>query len=187
MSLDDDGQGWFAKKREESERRDARMAESGETVPSDFYMVQEILVEYDRCGQFEEAVRRCGGSASECVAAKKMDAEIRLAWDFVEGNIVERMKAKAKDIAQTAQDGLGRAVSDPDCKLNVKALELALAGTMPGLYGKPGRGVAVEEPDDGRRIPVGGGGIMINIIGDAAMKLLKPAVEGKSGGVYIDV
>ena len=187
MSLDDDSLVAFEKERADKEKRYSQRMKENEKPPYDFYMVQEILVEYDKCGYFEAAVKKCNGVESECVAAKKLDAEIKLVWEFVEGNIAERMKAKAKDIAQTAQDGLEKVLKDEKCKLNVKALELALAGTMPGLYGKQGRGGVADMDEGQKRIPVGGGGIMINIIGDAAMKLMKPAVEGKSGGVYIDV
>ena len=187
MSLDEDELAAFEKEKAAKEKRYAQSVKDGEKPPYDFYMVQEVLVEYDKTGYFDLAVRFCNGNESECVAAKKLDAEIGLVWKFVEGNVAERMKAQAMDIAQTAQTGLKAVVTDEKCKLNVKALELALAGTMPGLYGKQGRGGRSDGDDGVKRIPAGGGGIMINIIGDAAMKLMKPAVEGRSGGVYIDV
>ena len=187
MSLDEDGLASFERDRARKARRYEQSVKEGEKPPYDFYMVQEVLVEYDRGGQFEAAVRLCGGSESECVAAKKVDAEIALVWDFVEANVVERIRARAKDIAQDAQSGLGRLVTDAKCKLNAKALELALTGVVPGLYSKQGR-VGASEGDEGRRrLPAGGGGIMINIVGDAALKLLKPPTDGKSGGVFVDV
>lgn len=187
MSLDEDGRAGFAKRCAESERKLARIREEGGEAPYDFYMVQEVLVEYDRCCRFDEAARLCGARESECVAAKKLDAEIGLVWGFVEGNVMERMAARAKDIAQDAQEELGAAVRDGGRKSNVKALELALAGAAPGLYGRQGRGGGRDDDSGARRLPSGGGGIMINVIGDAALKLLKPAVEGRAGGVFIDV
>lgn len=187
MSLDDDALAAFESDKAAKERKYARNVKGDEKPPYDFYMVQEILVEYDKCARLTEAVRKCGGNESECIEAKKWDAEIKLVWNFVEERIVDRMRARAKEIAQDAQEGLSQLVTDAECKLNPKAIKMALEGTVPELYGGGGgKAGADEEADERRKLPMNGG-IMINIIGDAAAKLMEPKAGGRAGGVFIDV
>jgi hypothetical protein len=190
LALDEEGISAYRKRKDALERKlERNLSETGLTVPPyDFYMVQEVLVEYDKCGIFTEAIRNCGAKESECIEARVWDADIKLVWDFVRERIKARLAARASDIAQEAQEGLRRLVTDEECKLNVKALKMALESVAPELYGGDAKGSGdEEESDDSRKkIPMSGG-IMINIIGDAAAKLEAPKGGGKSGGVYIDV
>ena len=110
--MDDDGMAAYAKSQADMERKRERNLKSGIEAEYDFYMVQEILVEFDRCGVFCEAVAKCGGRESECLGARKADADIALVWDSIEGRIGERLKTRAMDIAQWAQAELGEAVRD---------------------------------------------------------------------------
>lgn len=189
MSLDDDALKSFEKDKAAKEGKFRRnMEKQGLIVPPyDFYMVQEVLVEYDRCGRFTDAIRKCGGREEECIEAKKWDAEIKLVWDFIEERIADRMRARAKEIAQDAQEGLRRLVTDDECKLNARAIKMALESTVPDLYGGGGGKAEAEDEEDGRRKLPMSGGIMINIIGDAAAKLVAPKEGGRAGGVFIDV
>ena len=190
LALAEEGISAYRKRKDALERKlERNLSETGLTVPPyDFYMVQEVLVEYDKCGIFTEAIRNCGAKESECIEARAWDADIKLVWDFVRERIKARLAARASDIAQEAQEGLRRLVTDEECKLNVKALKMALESVAPELYGGGAKGSGdEEESDDSRKkIPMSGG-IMINIIGDAAAKLEAPKSGGKSGGVYIDV
>lgn len=189
MALDEDMLSSYRKRKEALERKlERNLSENGLTVPPyDFYMVQEVLVEYDKCGMFMDAIRNCGGRESECIEARAWDADIRLVWDFVRERVKARMAARAVDIAQNAQDGLRRLVTDEDCKLNIKALKIALESVSPELYGGGAKGGEDDESEEGRKKLPMSGGIMINIIGDAAAKLEAPKAGSKSGGVYIDV
>ena len=191
MALDEEALAAYRKRKDGLERRLARsMEEHGlKEAPYDFYMVQEVLVEYDRCGVFSDALRSCNGREGECIEARAWDADIRLAWDFVKARLKARMAARAMDIAQVAQEGLGRLVADEECGLNVKALKMALEGAVPELYGGGGKPSEAEDGDAGgaKRVPIGGGGILVKIVADAAKKLEAPKSGGRSGGVYIDV
>lgn len=139
--LDEQGVAEYAKRKAASERKAARRREltGSAKPPYDWWMVKSVLVEYDRCGRFAEAVRACGGREAEVLEAKRWSAEIGLVYDFVWERLRERMRLRARDIAMSAQDGLERAVTDDECKLSVKALELALERTVPELYGDPGK------------------------------------------------
>ncbi|MBQ1344762.1 MAG: hypothetical protein IIY62_00225 [Kiritimatiellae bacterium] len=190
LALDEAALAAYRKKKDSLERRLARsMEEHGlKEAPYDFYMVQEVLVEYDRCGVFSDALRLCNGREGECIEARAWDADIWLVWDFVKARLKARMAARALDIAQVAQEGLGRLVADEECGLNMKALKMALEGAVPELYG--GGAKASEDGDEeggAKRVPVGGGGILVKIVADAAAKLEAPKSGGRSGGVYIDV
>ena len=190
LALDEAALAAYRKRRDAQERRLARsMEEHGlKEAPYDFYMVQEVLVEYDRCGVFSDALRSCNGREGECIEARAWDADIRLVWDFVKARLKARMAARALDIAQEAQEGLRKLVTDEECGLNVKALKMALEGAVPELYG--GGAKASEDGDEeggAKRVPVGGGGILVKIVADAAAKLEAPKSGGRSGGVYIDV
>lgn len=190
LALDEEGISAYRKRKDVLERKlERNMSENGIVVPPyDFYMVQEVMVEYDKCGIFGEALRKCGGRESECIEARAWDADIKLVWDFVRERIKARLAARASDIAQEAQEGLRRLVTDEECKLNVKALKMALESVAPELYGGGAKGSGDEdESDDNRKKLPMSGGIMINIIGDAAAKLEAPKGGGRSGGVYIDV
>lgn len=167
MSLDDDGQAAYRKREAAMARKYERNVAVCGKPPYDFYMVQEILVEYDRTGRFSGSVLKCGGSESECIEAKKWDAEIELVWDFVERRLVDRMKARAKDIAQDAQEGLGRKVTDSKCRLDPKALELALERTVPEIYGNPDR------KDSGR----GSGAQIVYNLPNMTVNLITPPKE----------
>lgn len=188
MALDEEGLADYRRLKSSMARKlERNMKEHGlSKAPYDFYMVQEVLVEYDRCGVFSDALALCNGKESECIEAKAWDADIRLAWDFVKARLRERMAVRAGDIAQKAQDGLLRKVTDPDCKLDPKALKLAMETVAPDLYGG-GSGSGGGDEDDGRRRLPASGGIVINIVGDAAAKLAEPKSGGRVGGVYIDV
>lgn len=188
MSLDESEAAAHEKRRDECDRRYARRLEKAGLMvsPYDWYQVREVLVEYDRCGRFDEALRRCNGKESECLEAKSWDEDVRLVWDFLVRQSKERLAARASDIAQDAQEGLRRLVTDEACRLDTKAIKIALESAAPELYGGGGRGDRGAGEEGPRRLPVGGGGIMINIIGDAAAKLMEPP-KGRSGGVFVDV
>ena len=191
MALDEAGLAAYNKKKADlAKKLERNMEERGmKSLPYDFYMVQEVLVEYDRCGKFGEALRNCGGSESECLEARSWDMEIKLVWDFVKERIKARMAARAVDIAQEAQDGLRQLVTDESCKLDAKAIKMALESVAPDLYGGGGGGRRTEaEGEDARRKLPMSGGVTINVVGDAAAKLLlEPKAGEKSGGVFIDV
>ena len=189
MALDEEGAAEYRRVKESMAKKlERNMRERGFVVPPyDFYMVQEVLVEYDRCGMFAEALKLCGGRESECIEARAFDADIRLAWDFVKARLKERMAVRAADIALYAQEGLQKKVTDAKCGLDPKALKLALENVAPELYGGKGGGGGSDEGEDSRKKPPAPGGIVINIIGDAAAKLAEPKSGGRAGGVYIDV
>ena len=190
LALDEEGISAYRKRKDALERKlERNLSENGLSVPPyDFYMVQEVLVEYDKCGMFTEAILNCGAKESECIEARAWDADIKLVWDFVRERIKARLAARASDIAQEAQEGLRMLVTNEKCELNIRAIKMALESVAPELYGGGAKGSGdEEESDDSRKkIPMSGG-IMINIIGDAAAKLEAPKSGGKSGGVYIDV
>ena len=191
LALDEEGISAYRKRKDALERKlERNMNETGLTVPPyDFYMVQEVLVEYDKCGIFTEAIRNCGAKESECIEARAWDADIKLVWDFVRERIKARLAARASDIAQEAQEGLRMLVTNEKCELNIRAIKMALESVAPELYGGGAKGSGEEEEkDDTRKKVQNSGGIVININGEAAAKLIEaPKSGGKSGGVYIDV
>lgn len=121
MSLDDDALSAYRKSRTDMEAKLARsMEERGlASLPYDFYMVQEVLVEYDRCGVLSEAVATCGGKESECVEAGKFDADIRLVWKFVQDGVRGRLKVVGGlDCGRTPAATLGQLM--PNGKLVIQ-------------------------------------------------------------------
>ena len=107
--------------------------------PFDLAKVRDALVRYERSCVFSRAVKAAGCSEADVVEARKWDADVALVYDFILDRATEVMRLRARDIAVEAQEGLETAVTTEGCKLNVKALELALERGASEVYGDPGK------------------------------------------------
>lgn len=104
--------------------------------PYDFYMSQEVMVEYDKTNRFQQAIATIGAKENEVLESIAWSADLFIVREFIKSRLKDRMKMKATDIAMDAQEELGKVVTGRS-KTNPKGLALALEKTVPEIYGDP--------------------------------------------------
>ena len=190
MVLDDEGV-----EREEKRRAVAakKLKRAGlEAPPVDLRKVKETLLEYSECLKYMDAVNKTGIARREMTAAFDLWAEAKTVEEYICRIRDEEYKRKRADVVTKLRDQLETLAMDDkgECHANVKAVLFGLERLDKGFFSDP-RNVEGIGGDEGRALPGrGGGGILININGDAARISAAPPEPDRLGGkaqVFIDV
>ena len=164
--------------------RDKNFRKHGLSVPPvDEDALKTAMVEYARTMKYVEAIRVAGVTAVDLEIADQYCPEVMMVREFV-----RRMRNKARDERRSDdvdrwEDALDAKATDHGgrSKADSRAAMFLLERVERRTFGK--------EPPKEEEGPkkLAGGGIQVNVIGDAALKLLTRGEGQKAGGVFVDV
>lgn len=152
-------------------------------APVDEGALKAAMVEYARTMRYGDAVRKAGVTAVDMEIADQYCPEVMMVREFV-----RRMRNRARDEDRADkvsrwEEALDTKATDHcgDSKADSRAAMFLLERVERRTFGK--------EPPKEEEGPkkLAGGGIQVNVIGDAALKLLSRGEGQRAGGVFVDV
>ena len=190
MMLDDEGV-------EREEKRKAvtlkKLRRAGlEAPPVDLDLVRATLLEYAECMKYTEAVKKTGIAKRDMAVAFDLWPESKTVEEYICRVRDEEYERKRADVVSTLREQMEKLATDDkgECGANVKAVLFGLERLDRRHFSDPRTSEGIGG-DDGRALPHrGGGGILININGDAARISAAPPEPERLGGkaqVFIDV
>lgn len=156
--------------------------------PVDVDAAKRAICVYATNFVYNDALKQVGISHVDMATACDLVPEVAMAREYVRRLIRDVEDSDDESVAQTAKATLVAAAGGLAVpKQSVDAAKFML-GHIKEKFGESGGKRVAEEDDPSKKKPNGSGGIVINIVGDAAAKLLQPnRPDGRSGGVFIDV
>jgi len=148
-SLDEQGEERLEKWRNVAAKRQKRMAKLGIRETADIDAMRRALCAYyaDMLGDnrrvkgIKKVFAEAGASFGDFVGgAKDRYADLNLVYTYIQRLVREAAEADAVETVQLAQDGQRRLLTEDDCKLNQRAVEVSLKATMRNVYGEDGGG-----------------------------------------------
>lgn len=148
-SLDEQGEERLEKWRNVAAKRHKRMAKLGIDEKADIDAMRRALCDYyaDMMGDgmrhkgIKKVFAEAGASFGDFVGgAKDRYADLNLVYTYIQRLVREAAEADAVETVQLAQDGQRRLLTEDDCKLNQRAVEVSLKATMRNVYGEDGGG-----------------------------------------------
>lgn len=156
-------------------------------IPVSVDAAKGAVLEYVQTQKFNKALEHHGLSYADFDLVVNLCPEVAMGVEYARRLRNSARAARAEKYADDAEELLARSAQGENVpKSSVTSAMFLLGKIEKERYGDDvGR---LKGGEDGqKKLGAGGGGIMINIIGDAAAKLMKPAAVGHSGGVFIDV
>lgn len=175
--------------REQAALKKLQRAGYGENeLPYDRNLVIRFLLEYSNQVSYRTASERAKIGLKDLQFAFTLWGEGKMICDYVRYVNHELRKVENDDLVEDARRGLKKKLTDGKCKLDGKSIAFTLERLDKESFGDP-RINAIEtekKPGSGN----GGGGILIQVVSDAAKLCEKPPEEPKklqSAAVFIDV
>ena len=154
-SLDERGLERQAKREASAERIRRRNERNGVVLKFDRDGVRRALAAYycdivlgDRPRGYRKVFAEEGVVPSDLWLCEKVDADVMLVNEFINGEMHRAMRADAEEAGRLAQMSQRRLVTEEGCELNQRAVEVSLKATMRDVYGDG------ERDGDAKRKPI---------------------------------
>jgi hypothetical protein len=141
-ALDEHGEERLAKLRHVAEKKQRRMKERGQSETADIDAMRRALCAYyvDATSAKMRGIKKVFAAEGASIVdffggARDRYAELRLVFEFIQRTIQDLAEAEAAETACIAQASQSRLLTEEDCKLNQRAVEVSLKATMRKVYG----------------------------------------------------
>lgn len=141
-ALDKQSEEDFAAKKAKAEWRRERNKRKGLRLEIDYEGVRRTLVEYyEGCvgfrpfQGFKKVFAANGVSMADYFDGEMLEPELHLVFRYTQRLRDSATKEAALDLGRQAQESQERLVTEADCKLNQRAVELSLKASMRDVYG----------------------------------------------------
>lgn len=156
----------------------------GELVPFDEARVVKFLLLYAKPMRYSRAASEAGISKADLVTAFDLWPEAKVVMNYVRLRNEKIREMDNEELIDCAREALERKLTDDECKLDGSTILKTLERLDKKSFGDPR---VKQDEAEKSNAPVGGG-ITVNIIGDAAKVCAAPPekASGKAA-VFIDV
>lgn len=151
--------------------------------PVDEVALKCAMVEYSRTLKYGNSTKAYGVTAVDMKIADQYCPEVKMVQEFVRQVRNDARRERRDEVVSDVEEAMIEKATDRDgvSKADVRAGTLILGGADRETYGRD-----TVKQDEGKKA-VCGGGIQINVIYDAAQKLMKRVDGQRAGGVIEDV